>query len=102
MTSFSSRWTARLARALPFLRPNRPPQPLLLAALQHQAPRLRTVHQVAQLRSLAACWLAAPELHLLDQHLQLRLQEMALDPLPSPRSTSSNARTAPRTTKRRR
>ena len=79
-----------------------PRQPLLLQALQHQAPRLRTVHQVAQLRSLAVCWLAAPDLRLLDSRLQLRLQEMARDPWPSPRSTSSSAKTAPRTTKRRR
>jgi hypothetical protein len=90
----------RLATALRNLL--RPRQPLLLTALLHQVPRLRSVHQVHQLRSLAASWLAAPDLAAVDRALHLRLQQMVLETMASPRSTSSSAKTARSITKRRR
>lgn len=81
------------------------PHPLLLQALLPQVPHLRTVHQVAQLRHLAASWLGRPQLQLLDLHLQERLRLLGLQkslPQPSPRSSSSRTKTARRTGKRRR
>ena len=95
---------AALLRLLP-RRPPLQPHPLLTAALLPQVPRLRTVHQLHQLRSLAVSWLAAPQVRLLDQHLQERLRQLALQqslPPPSRKSTSSKTRTARRTTKQRR
>lgn len=97
---------ARLMEALARLlrRPPRPrPHPLLTLALLPQVPRLRTVHQLHQLRSLAASWLPAAQLRLLDLHLQERLHQLAaIKRPPSRRSTSSRTRTARRTGKRRR
>lgn len=95
---------AALLRLLP-RRPPLQPHPLLTAALLPQVPRLRTVHQLHQLRSLAVSWLAAPQVRLLDQHLQERLRQLAQQqslPTPSRKSTSSKTRTARRTTKQRR
>lgn len=96
-------WTPRLAQALRRLLTvlRRPLRPRLLAAMLHQAHRLRTVHQVAELQRLGACWLAGPERRALDQALHQRLQQMAEQP-PSPRNTSSSGKTGRRTTKRRR
>lgn len=93
---------AALRRLLLLRQPPRP-HPLLTAAILPQLPRLRTVHQLHQLRSLAVSWLAAPQVRLLDQHLQERLRQLATPPLPpSPRSTSSRRKTDRRTGKRRR
>ena len=108
MNAFPSSWTQRLAAVLRPLLPRRllllrpPPPPHLLPSLLAQVPRLRTVHQLHLLRHLGASWLEAPHLRLLDMALQHRLQEMAANPLPCPRSTSSSAKTARRTGKRRR
>lgn len=85
------RWLAAL---LP-----RPRLPLLTQALLRQVPRLRTVHQVVQLRRLAACWLGAQDLATVDRALHLHLQAM---PPPSPKSTLSSAKTARPTGKPRR
>lgn len=86
----------------PLRRP--PPPPLLLPALLHQVPRQRSVHQLHQLRSLAASWLAAPQMRQLDLHLQQRLQQLAQNPQqsPSPRSSKSRTKPARSTGKRRR
>lgn len=93
---------AALRRLLPHRLPQHP-HPLLLTALLPQVPRLRSVHQLHQLRSLAVSWLAAPQLRLLDLHLQERLRQMANQPLPpSPRSSSSRTKMGRRTGKRRR
>lgn len=97
---------ARLMAALARLLPRRrlpPPHPLLTAALLPQVPRLRSVHQLQQLRLLAASWLAAPQLRLLDLHLQERLRQLSATPIqPSRRNTSSRTTTGRRTGKRRR
>lgn len=85
-------------------------RPLLLRALMAQVPRQRTVHQVAQLRSLAASWLAAPDLQALDLALHQQMQLLALQamqamqtPRPrSPKSSSSSAKMGPSTMKPRR
>lgn len=99
---------ARLMAVLLRLLPHRrlpPPHPLLTVALLPQVPRLRSVHQLQQLRHLAASWLPAAQLRLLDLHLQERLRQLSEMPLPlyqSRRNTSSRGRTGRRTTKRRR
>lgn len=91
----------RLLRLPP--RPLPAPHPLLLAALLPQVPRLRSVHQLQQLRHLAASWLPAAQLPLLDLHLQERPRQLATNPpRSSRRSTSSKTRTGRRTTKRHR
>ena len=94
-----------MARFLAALLPRRRPRPQLLQALLLQVPRQRTVHQLQQLRHLAASWLAGPQLRLLDQALQQRLQLLAVElmrPQASPKSTSSRTKTGPRTGKHRR
>jgi hypothetical protein len=88
-------------RRLLRLPPKLTPPPLLLPALLAQVPRARTVHQVLQLRALAASWLAAPQRAQLDNRLQQHLVTLA-SPQPSPKSTSSRTKTAPRTGKHRR
>ena len=98
---------AALRRLLLLLQLQRPPlpRPQLLQALLPQVPHLRTVHQVVQLRSLAASWLGRQQLQQLDQHLQERLRLMALQkasPQPSPISSSSRTKRARSTGKRRR
>lgn len=100
-----ARILSRLSQALRQLlhqQPPRPQHPHLLPALLHQVPRLRSVHQLHQLRSLAASWLEAPHLLQLDLHLQERLHQLATHPQPSQKSTSSRTRTAQRTGKHRR
>lgn len=91
-----------LAALLRLCRPQ--PHPMLLPAILAQVHRQRTVHQLHQLRSLAASWLAAPQLRQLDQHLQRRMLALAanLSLQPSPKSTSSRTRRAKLTGKRRR
>ncbi len=93
---------AKLLAALR-LRPLPAPQPPhLLPALLLLFPRLRTVHQLVELRSLGACWLAGPQRQHLEQHLQQALHRLATAPQPSPKSTSSRTRTGRRTGKHRR
>ncbi len=93
---------ARLLAALR-LRPRPlPPHPHLLPALLLLAPRARTVHQVVELRALAASWLAAPQRLELEQHLQLALHRLATAPPPFPTNTKSRTKTARSTGKRRR
>lgn len=89
-------------RRLLRLQPRPAAHPMLLPAVLAQAHRQRTVHQLLQLRQLAACWLAAPERRLLEQHLQRRVLAMAANRPPSPKSTSSSGKTGRRTGKRRR
>lgn len=93
-----------LAALLLLLRlpPRRPLNPHLLPALLLQAQRLRSVHQLHQLHSLAASWLAAPQLRVLRPHLQAAMVRLATSPRPSPKSTSSKTRRARSTGKRRR
>lgn len=100
-------WMTQARQLLQRLRLLPQPRPLLMQALLWQVPRLRTVHQLHQLRNLAAFWLAAPQMRQLDQHLQQRLEQLApLRVLESPqrsqKSTSSRTRTGRRTGKRRR
>ena len=93
---------ARLLAALR-LRPRPlPPHPHLLPALLLLAPRARTVHQVVELRALAASWLAAPQRLELEQHLQQALHRLAIAPPLCPRSTKSRTKMARSTGKRRR
>lgn len=94
---------AALRRLLHLRQPPPPPlqHPHLLPALLQQALRLRSVHQLHQLRSLGASWLEAPQLRLLDLHLQEALHRLTSRP-PSPTNTSSSGKTARRTGKRRR
>lgn len=101
----SSTQPGLMARLLAALRPRPvapPPHPHLLPALLLLAPRARTVHQVVELRALAASWLAAPQRLELEQHLQQALHRLATAPLASPTNTSSRTRTGRRTSKRRR
>lgn len=79
-----------------------PAPPHLLPALLLLVPRLRTVHQLVELRSLGASWLAGPQRQHLEQHLQQALHRLATAPQPSPKSTSSRTRTGRRTGKHRR
>ena len=93
---------ARLLAALR-LRPRPlPPHPHLLPALLLLAPRARTVHQVVELRALAASWLAEPQRLELEQHLQQALHRLATAPPLCPRSTKSRTKMARSTGKRRR
>ena len=95
-----------MARLLAALRlrplPALPPHPHLLPALLLLAPRARTVHQVVELRALAASWLAVPQRLELEQHLQEALYRLATALPPSPKNTSSRTRTGRRTGKPRR
>lgn len=85
------------------LRPLAPPQhPHLLPALLLLAPRARTVHQVVELRALAASWLAAPQRLELEHHLQAALHRLATTPPQFPTNTKSRTKTARSTGKRRR
>lgn len=79
-----------------------PAPPHLLPALLLLVPRLRTVHQLVELRSLGASWLAGPQRQHLEAHLQQALHRLATLPPPSPRSTSSRTKTGRRTGKHRR
>lgn len=93
---------ARLLAALRLRPLQPPPHPHLLPALLLLAPRARTVHQVVELRALAASWLAAPQRLELEQHLQQALHRLATAPPPCPRSTKSRTKTARSTGKHRR
>ncbi len=93
---------ARLLAALRLRPLQPPPHPHLLPALLLLAPRARTVHQVVELRALAASWLAAPQRLELEQHLQLALHRLATAPPPFPTNTKSRTKTARSTGKRRR
>jgi len=107
-------WMRRLATALVLLARRLPPaQPLqpdpphphqlrVLHLLQHQAHQARNLHQLLEVERLAASWLEAPLLQHLRQALHLRLAHLQTRPPPSPRSTTSSAKTARRTGKRRR
>lgn len=102
-TPFLVMWQKLQRRAAP---PTPERKPLLLRTLLAQVPRQRTVHQVAQLRSLAVSWLEAPQdLQQLDLALQAQMRDLALLAMssqPSPKSTSSSVKTVRRTGKRRR
>ena len=93
---------ARLLAALRLRPLQPPPHPHLLPALLLLAPRARTVHQVVELRALAASWLAAPQRLELEQHLQQALHRLATAPPLCPRSTKSRTKMARSTGKRRR
>ena len=94
---------ARLLAALRLLPlPALPPHPHLLPALLLLAPRARTVHQVVELRALAASWLAEPQRLELEQHLQQALHRLATAPPLCPISTKSRTKMARSTGKRRR
>jgi hypothetical protein len=100
--SMLQRLVARLTRRPLVPTPQQLQARWLLQSLLAQVPRLRTVHQVQQLRSLAACWLAAPDQRLLDKSLQQQLQQMAKQLRQCPRSTASPTKTGRSTGKRRR
>lgn len=78
-----------------------PPHPQLMPALLLQAQRLRSVHQLHQLHSLAASWLGPRQLQDLRPHLQAAMVRLANN-RPSPKSTSSRTRPGKSTGKRRR
>ena len=102
MNATVSTWMQRLAtwvRLHFLLRP--PDQQQVLQLLTVQLQRAGSLHQVLQVDSLAASWLAGHHLQQLRQHLQAHLLTLQQRPA-SPRNTSSRKKTARRTTKHRR